>query len=169
MNKQEDEPGMPHREQLSPSQKKFVEENIVARGNVAHCYWCDFNYAYHISSIYTSHAIDMINQHLDKCPKELVDKPNLRQEILDKAAKCVNIDRRQNYGPPESNFKRIAQIWNVILGAPVTSAQVAQCMIAVKLARLIETPDHEDSWIDIAGYAACGGEIGLTSEDRSNQ
>jgi len=23
---------------------------------------------------------------------------------------------------------------------------------------LIETPDHEDSWIDICGYAALGGE-----------
>jgi len=31
-------------------------------------------------------------------------------------------------------------------------------MIAVKLSRLIETPDHEDSWIDICGYAALGGE-----------
>jgi len=35
---------------------------------------------------------------------------------------------------------------------------VYACMIAVKLSRLIETPDHEDSWIDICGYAALGGE-----------
>jgi hypothetical protein len=31
-------------------------------------------------------------------------------------------------------------------------------MIAVKLSRLIETPGHEDSWLDICGYSALGGE-----------
>ena len=31
-------------------------------------------------------------------------------------------------------------------------------MAAVKLARLVETPDHQDSWIDLAGYAAIGSE-----------
>ena len=40
----------------------------------------------------------------------------------------------------------------------ITVEQVYACMIAVKLSRLIETPDHEDSWIDICGYAALGGE-----------
>ena len=32
-------------------------------------------------------------------------------------------------------------------------------MIGVKLARLAETLDHDDSWVDIIGYAALGGEI----------
>jgi hypothetical protein len=32
-------------------------------------------------------------------------------------------------------------------------------MALVKIARLANSPDHMDSWIDIAGYAACGGEI----------
>jgi len=33
-------------------------------------------------------------------------------------------------------------------------------MIWVKMARLAKTPSHQDSWIDIAGYAGLGGEIG---------
>ena len=33
------------------------------------------------------------------------------------------------------------------------------CMIGVKLARLAETMEHDDSWKDIIGYAALGGEI----------
>jgi hypothetical protein len=33
---------------------------------------------------------------------------------------------------------------------------VAIFEIMVKVARLAETPDHFDSWTDIAGYAACG-------------
>ena len=32
-------------------------------------------------------------------------------------------------------------------------------MIGVKLARLAESIGHDDSWIDIIGYAALGGEI----------
>lgn len=84
---------------------------------------------------------------------------NKRQELLDEAAKCVNIDRRQNYGPPESNFKRIADKWSVTLGIPITSVQVALCMIDLKTCRLIETPTHHDSWVDMAGYSACGWEV----------
>ena len=29
----------------------------------------------------------------------------------------------------------------------------------LKVARLMETPKHEDSWVDIAGYGACGAEV----------
>ena len=32
-------------------------------------------------------------------------------------------------------------------------------MIGVKLARLIETPDHQDSYVDMAGYAATGSQV----------
>lgn len=32
-------------------------------------------------------------------------------------------------------------------------------MIAMKLSRLVQTPGHRDSWLDIAGYAALGHEI----------
>ena len=29
-------------------------------------------------------------------------------------------------------------------------------MIVTKVARLIQTPDHLDSWVDVAGYSRCG-------------
>jgi hypothetical protein len=32
-------------------------------------------------------------------------------------------------------------------------------MIAVKMSRLCQSLDHADSWVDIAGYAAIGGEM----------
>jgi hypothetical protein len=32
-------------------------------------------------------------------------------------------------------------------------------MVAVKIARLVETPTHEDSYIDGAAYMAIAGEI----------
>jgi len=46
-----------------------------------------------------------------------------------------------------------------VLGQSVTPEQVVLCMTCLKVARLMETPDHEDSWVDIAGYGACGAEI----------
>lgn len=33
---------------------------------------------------------------------------------------------------------------------------VAILMALMKIARLIESPNHMDSWVDLAGYAACG-------------
>ena len=81
-----------------------------------------------------------------------------RKEILDKAEKMINGPRAKDYGDAHENHERIAKMWSVLLERAVTVAQVYQCMIAVKLSRLIETPGHEDSWLDICGYSALGGE-----------
>jgi hypothetical protein len=67
--------------------------------------------------------------------------------------------RADHYGTPESNFERIAALWSVVLERPVTAEQVALCLGQVKVARLIQTPQHRDSWVDLAGYAACGFEV----------
>ena len=81
-----------------------------------------------------------------------------RKEILEKAESLVNGPRAKEYGDAHENHDRIAKMWSVLLDTEVSVEQVYQCMIAVKLARLTVTPEHEDSWVDIAGYAALGGE-----------
>ena len=81
-----------------------------------------------------------------------------REEILEEAERLVNGNRAKDYGDAYEKHDRIAKMWSVLLGKEVTVRQVYQCMVAVKLCRLIETPDHEDSWIDICGYGALGGE-----------
>jgi|TARA_E500000081_G_C5983580_1_gene283576 hypothetical protein len=81
-----------------------------------------------------------------------------REQILDKAKVLISGERAKDYGDAYLNHKRIADLWSPILDKEITVEQVYACMIAVKLSRLIETPDHEDSWIDICGYAALGGE-----------
>lgn len=48
-----------------------------------------------------------------------------------------------------------AMIWSAILGIDVTPNQAIKCMIGVKLSRLTETPDHQDSIDDIADYTLC--------------
>lgn len=82
-----------------------------------------------------------------------------RSECLDKAKEIVNGARQENYGSPEKNFANIALYWSVYLSRDIKPTDVALMMVLMKLARLENKPDHEDSWIDIAGYAANGAEI----------
>jgi hypothetical protein len=88
-----------------------------------------------------------------------------RKEILKKAETLISGQRAQDYGEAYENHERIAKIWSVLLDKEVTVSQVYQCMVAVKLSRLIVTPDHEDSWVDICGYSALGGEGNGLADD----
>lgn len=82
-----------------------------------------------------------------------------RTEILDKAKTCVVGDREQDYGSPETNFGRIAEFWTTYLGKEVTPTDVAAMLALLKIARIASGHAKDDNWVDLAGYAACGGEI----------
>lgn len=82
-----------------------------------------------------------------------------RAEILDKAKVCVVGDREQDYGSVENNFRTIANFWSIYLGSPVTATDVAAMMALLKIARIASGHAKDDNWVDLAGYAACGGEI----------
>lgn len=82
-----------------------------------------------------------------------------RPEILDEAKRIVSADRQQDYDTPENNFTRIARMWEAYLGIPVSPHDVAALLAMVKLARIRTSPSKMDNWIDLAGYAACGGEV----------
>jgi hypothetical protein len=97
---------------------------------------------------------------------------NKASEMLKKAAAAVE-DRQGVYGPPTKNFKNIADLWNAWLAAryndenvPLLDASDVSVMsLLIKTARLAETPGHEDSWVDIAGYAGCGLQVQLPQEE----
>jgi hypothetical protein len=82
-----------------------------------------------------------------------------RTEILTEAGNLINGERDATYGEPLTNHKRIALLWQVVLGTEISPAEVAICMALVKIARLVQTPNHEDSYIDLVGYAAIAGEV----------
>ena len=82
-----------------------------------------------------------------------------RSEILKQAEKYINGEKDEVYGAPLINHKRIALLWQVVLGTEISPAEVAICMALVKVARLVQTPDHEDSYIDAAAYMAIAGEV----------
>lgn len=82
-----------------------------------------------------------------------------RTKALDTAKKLISKDRDSSYGPALESLCRIAARWSITLGVPVRPHEVAMCMIDIKMARLNHSPAHEDSWIDVAGYAALGVEM----------
>lgn len=87
-----------------------------------------------------------------------------RAEILHEAEKNVCGQREQDYGKPEDNFAIIAAFWSTYLGYPVDSKDVALMMALLKIARSVTGKGSPDNYVDLAGYAACAGEI-ATKED----
>lgn len=86
----------------------------------------------------------------------------VRQEILDKAKDCVCGQRQQDYGNPEDNFAAIADFWTIYINIPevvFTPKDVAMMMALLKVARIRTGKGTMDSYVDLAGYAACAGEI----------
>jgi hypothetical protein len=79
-------------------------------------------------------------------------------ELLEHAAGVVT-RRRREYGEPVELFDHIARRWSLTLGTKVSPAQVALCLIDLKLARLARDPKHLDSVVDVAGYAAVLREV----------
>lgn len=82
-----------------------------------------------------------------------------RSEILATADAYVSVDRAATHGSAERNFGTIAAYWSAHLDHQVTAADVAVMMTLMKCARIKANPAHVDSWVDGAGYLACGGEI----------
>ena len=78
--------------------------------------------------------------------------------ILGHTAKVLE-ERRDDYGEAADQFKAIAARWSITLDVPVTPAQVALCMIDLKLTRLAYDPRHADSVVDVIGYAALLREV----------
>lgn len=95
-----------------------------------------------------------------------------RAEILEAARVCVCGERERDYGTPENNFETIGLLWGVYLRAAhpelarvmavnhITPKDVAAMMGLLKVAR-IATGSSPDSFVDLAGYAACAGEIAV--------
>ena len=83
-----------------------------------------------------------------------------RAEILEQAKICVCGKREEDYGSPEDNFNQIAKLWTAYKGTEFTALDVSMMMMALlKVARIKSGTATDDSFVDLAGYAACGGEI----------
>ena len=84
---------------------------------------------------------------------------NVRSRILKQAEICICGEREQDYGSPETNFAIIAEMWSAYTGAKITPLDVAMMMCLLKIARIKNGGGTGDSFVDLCGYGACGGEI----------
>lgn len=88
-----------------------------------------------------------------------------REELLKAAIERVQAGCKE-YGKVEYNFAMIAAYWNeYILGRQdhtksdlLDATDVAAMMILFKVARAVTGKPKIDTWLDIAGYAACAAE-----------
>lgn len=80
-------------------------------------------------------------------------------EAMLKHAATVIAERRKAYGEPRANIETVARRWSITLKRQVTPAEVVLCLIDLKLARLGHDPTHQDSALDVAGYAAVLHEV----------
>lgn len=90
-----------------------------------------------------------------------------RDETLQTAMDAINGTRAATYGDARTGLTRIAKLWEQVLDTEVDPDQVAICMALVKIARLVESPGHTESWVDVAGYAALGSEIATEDAERT--
>lgn len=92
-----------------------------------------------------------------------------REDILKQAIDIVCSDRNNQYGEPEDNFSVIGELWSAYLNARCThpgvrvdigAQEAADMLILFKVARSATAVNPKtDTYVDIAGYAACAGAI----------
>ncbi len=88
-----------------------------------------------------------------------------RKSILDAAAQCVCQDRETQYGAPEDNFARIADLWNAYKPCGLTAHDVGILLALLTIGCIASGQTKADNYIDLAGYAACAGEIALKGKE----
>lgn len=85
-----------------------------------------------------------------------------REILLMDAAETISQKRNLEYGEPEDNFSRCAQMMDAYLKGKDGGFEphdVAAFGIILKLSRIANDPTKYDSWLDLAGYAALGFEV----------
>lgn len=83
-------------------------------------------------------------------------RPQTLLEQFDAAYANVTVDRREVYGSPEDTYRRISALRHIVDECPDPQIREILGMIVTKVARLVQSPDHLDSWVDVAGYSRCG-------------
>jgi hypothetical protein len=87
--------------------------------------------------------------------------------IADKAKEIIHGDREKTYGEPGKNLNVIAGMWSAYLCADISAADVCNMMALLKIARLRNTPGHEDSMVDLIGYTLLQDRI-LNESDKQS-
>lgn len=98
----------------------------------------------------------------------------VREEVLDQAKSLVVGDRNAQYGEPYDDFLKVADALNAYGysgpgGRKIMPRDIPFFQVLVKLSRIVQSPTKMDSWIDLAGYAACGAEVADVEDTKAVQ
>ena len=91
-------------------------------------------------------------------------KMTTKEKIINKAFKAVG-ERNDHYGTPLENFERISKLWSCHLEHNISIYDVGVMLMLLKIARSKHDKLHEDTWIDIAGYAGATAEATFLDEE----
>ena len=67
--------------------------------------------------------------------------------------------RGKDYGTPESNLGRTADLWSAYLGSEITVEQVCVCMSLLKISRMA-AGRKDDNYLDARAYLQLAQDLG---------
>ena len=75
------------------------------------------------------------------------------ETVIEEAARLTTQDRQDTYGHPADDFAKVALMTVPIMESDIDpKLKHALYMVQVKIARLLNTPEHRDSIVDGIGY-----------------
>ena len=87
---------------------------------------------------------------------------------VDIIAEAIRIlkPRGDAYGTVRENHERIARIAGLLTGrSSLTAFDITMVLVAVKLSRIAQSPDHVDSYVDAINYLAFAGEFATDASE----
>lgn len=79
------------------------------------------------------------------------------ESVLEEAQRLVNGPKQADYGPPKLNFQRLADLMTAYLNNRPDQTASLEPWEVVDL--FILQSRIRDTYVDIAGYAACGASV----------
>lgn len=79
-------------------------------------------------------------------------------DIIAEATKVL-APRGAVYGSVRDNHERIALLASLLTNMNLTAHNIAMILVAVKLSRIMQSPDHADSYVDAVNYLSFAGEF----------
>ena len=82
------------------------------------------------------------------------------KDILTNASDTID-ERSATHGHYDLTLLRTSKLWGDYLEREIDPMDVAICMALLKLARVMESPSHDDNFVDLVAYAAIAGELAV--------
>jgi hypothetical protein len=124
----------------------------------------EFHLSAFISGVFGTHLKPKPLMKVTREEGQVSDSQRSLSDWLEDAGNTL-LDRGIEYGDPRHNLLRIFKI-SKALGIQLRDpADLALIAIATKLSRMLESPEREDSYLDLIGYAAILGRLRFSTPE----